>query len=141
MKIDLKQISSHPLLSIAFRLILGAVFVYAGVQKVFVPDEFSISVQNYMLLPVTLTNLVAIILPWLEIYCGVFLLAGIFVQGSALLVSLMNIVFIFALLSAIIRGLDINCGCFGSDTPVDWLKIVENLILLGMSVHLVCKVP
>ncbi len=139
MKIDFKQISRHPLLSSIFRFILGAIFIYAGVQKVLVPADFSQSIQNYMISPEALTNLVAILLPWLEIYCGIFLLAGIFIRASAILISLMNLIFIIALFSALIRGLDINCGCFGSDTPVDWLKLVENFILLAMSLHLHLK--
>jgi uncharacterized membrane protein YphA (DoxX/SURF4 family) len=141
MKIDVKQITRHPALSMLFRFILGAIFIYAGVQKIFVPAEFSQSIQNYMILPAALTNLVAIFLPWLEIYCGMLLLAGIFVRASAILLSLMNLVFILALFSAVIRGLDINCGCFGSDTPVDWFKMLENLILLALSLHLVYIPP
>ncbi len=141
MKIDLVQLSRQPLLSMIFRFILGAVFIYAGVQKIFVPAEFSQAIQNYMILPVSLTNLVAIFLPWIEICCGSLLLVGIFIRASAILISLLNLVFIIAILSALIRGLDINCGCFGSDTPVDWLKLVENLTLLAMSVHLVYRAP
>jgi uncharacterized membrane protein YphA (DoxX/SURF4 family) len=141
MKIDLKRISNYPLLSVSFRFILGAVFIYAGVQKIFSPADFSQSIQNYMILPPLLINLVAILLPWLEIYCGVFLIAGIFSCASAILISVMNLTFTIALCSALIRGLDINCGCFGSDTPVDWLKIFENLILLAMSLHLVYRAP
>jgi putative oxidoreductase len=141
MKIDFKLIARHPLLSMICRFILGAVFIYAGVQKIFVPAEFSQSIQNYMILPAAMTNLVAIFLPWLEIYCGILLLAGIFIRASAILISLMNLVFITAVLSALIRGLDINCGCFGSDTPADWFKILENLMLLAMSLHLVYRAP
>ena len=141
MKIDFKQITRHPILSMIFRFILGAVFIYAGVQKIFVPAEFSQSIQNYMILPAALTNLVAIFLPWLEICCGILLLAGIFIRASAILLTLMNLVFVIAILSALIRGLDINCGCFGSDTPLDWFKMIENLILLAMSLHLVYIPP
>jgi putative oxidoreductase len=139
LKIDLNRMRSYLLLSYLFRFILAAVFIYAGVQKVFSPADFSQAVQNYMILPAALTNIVAIFLPWLEIYCGIFLLAGIFLRASALLITVMNLIFIIALFSALIRGLDISCGCFGSITPVTWLKIVEDLVLLSMSLHLYLK--
>jgi putative oxidoreductase len=135
--IGINQLRRNPLLTNLFRLILGAVFIYAGVQKISSPADFAVAIENYLLLPAVLINPAAIILPWLEIFCGVFLIAGIFIRASAILVSVMTLVFIIAIFSALIRGLDITCGCFAADTPVDWLKIVEDFVLLGMSLHLV----
>jgi len=136
---DLARIFKHPYLSYLFRFIVGAIFIFAGVQKIFSPADFSLSIQNYLILPVSMTNLVAIFLPCLEIYCGIFLLAGIFTRASAILVSFLNVIFIIALFSALVRGLDISCGCFGSGTPVDWSRIIEDFILLAMSLHLVFR--
>jgi putative oxidoreductase len=132
----IRRVFSHPYILFLFRFILGSVFIYAGVQKVMSPADFSQAIQNYMILPVFLANMTAIFLPWLEIYCGVFLLAGLLTRASALLISVMILIFILALFSALIRGLDITCGCFGEATPVDWLRISEDLLLLGMSIHI-----
>ena len=141
MPISFDTIRKHPFLSRSFRVILGAVFIFAGVEKIFAPADFAQAIRNYMILPLSVTNLVAIVLPWLELFCGFFLLAGLFIRASALLITILNLVFIFALLSVMVRGLDISCGCFGSVTPVDWLKIAENVVLLSMSLHLLFSAP
>jgi uncharacterized membrane protein YphA (DoxX/SURF4 family) len=75
------------------------------------------------------------ILPWLEFYCGLFLIIGIFRQASAAILSTLLLLFIFILFSALIRGLDIECGCFGSGANVSWLRIIEDIVLLAMSLH------
>ena len=120
-----------------FRVMIGILFIYSGVIKVSYPGEFAFAVQNYQLIPDAWTNLVAIVLPWMEIYSGLFLLIGIYPRASALVISLLMLVFILALILAIIRGLDINCGCYGKETPVDWQKIGEDILILLLSTHLI----
>jgi len=74
------------------------------------------------------------IIPWLELIIGVFLILGIFVRESAVLGSILMILFIMAIASAMARGLDIECGCFGTKngSRVGLLRIIEDLaILLG----------
>jgi putative oxidoreductase len=94
------------------RLLLGAIFCYAGVVKALDVVAFAGSVANYQLLPYQLNFLVAAILPYVELAAGGLLLAGRGVRPAVLLVAGMNGVFIVALLSVILRGLDIDCGCF-----------------------------
>lgn len=104
----------HSLLTLLARLILGAVFVYASIDKILHPESFAKAVYNYQILPHLLINGTAIVLPWLELILGVFLIAGLFREGSVALVTLLLLVFLGAMAFSLARGLDIDCGCFGS---------------------------
>jgi uncharacterized membrane protein YphA (DoxX/SURF4 family) len=108
----LTKVLSNKYVLLGLRLILGSVFIYASVYKVAEPAEFARSIYNYRMLPEETINLMAIIMPWLELVCGILIIIGAFVRGSAALIGLMLVVFIIAISSALARGLDISCGCF-----------------------------
>ncbi|MBI5250023.1 MAG: DoxX family membrane protein [Desulfomonile tiedjei] len=101
-------------LTLAARLLIGALFVYASVHKILNPADFAVSVRNYMIIPPAWSNLVALTLPWVEIAAGAFLIAGIQIKPAALLTTGMLGVFLAAIIHAYSIGLDIDCGCFGS---------------------------
>lgn len=94
------------------RLILGAVFIYASLDKIMNPDDFAKAIGNYHVLPFGLENLLALVLPWVELLTGLCLIIGAMVDGATVLIILMNIVFIFAISQALARGISIECGCF-----------------------------
>jgi len=94
------------------RLILGAVFIYASIDKIQNPADFAKAINNYHVLPFGLENLMALALPWLELFVGICLIIGVMVDGATILVVLMNIMFIFAISQALARGISIDCGCF-----------------------------
>jgi hypothetical protein len=96
---------------------LGAIFVYAAWPKIYDPPSFAHLIWNYQILPSILINPMAIVLPWVEIICGLALIAGIYRRGAALLIGCMLVVFTVALVTDIIRDIPVNCGCF-SVTPV-----------------------
>ena len=96
------------------RAILGGVFVYASIDKILNPLAFAEAVYNYQILPGELTNITAIILPWLELMLGGFLIAGIWLPGSVLISNVLLVGFFGALLFNLARGLDIHCGCFST---------------------------
>ena len=119
-----------------FRIILAGVFIYAGFVKILDPAGFANSIDNYRLLPWFLTSLLAAVLPWVEVMCGIYLLWGKWLSGSSFILMVLNGVFMIAIASAIARGLDIDCGCFSltdSGTHVSLLRIIEDGVLLGMS--------
>ncbi len=95
-----------------FRLVVGITFIWASVYKIIEPADFAKSIWYYHMIPGSTINLLAIILPWLELICGVCLILGIYYRGSVVWINIMMVVFIIALTSAVIRGLDIDCGCF-----------------------------
>jgi hypothetical protein len=93
--------------------LVGAIFIYAGAIKAFDPMGFANDIDNYKILPWTIGVGLAFYLPWLEILCGLALVARVLYRGGlSILVALIGI-FIAATIAAKIRGLDITCGCFG----------------------------
>ena len=95
------------------RLALAAVFVYAGVLKALDPGGFALAIDNYHLLPFPLAATLALYLPWLEILCGFGVLWPRLRLGALGLLAGLCLVFTGALALALVRGLDIDCGCFG----------------------------
>jgi len=98
------------------RLVLAAVFIYAGVVKANAVVDFAGQIANYQILPYAWNYLIASILPYLELLCGILLLLNMRVRPAILILFVLNIIFMLALSSAIIRGFDINCGCFKPDS-------------------------
>ncbi len=113
------------------RLLLGALFLYAGARKATDVAAFAGSVAAYQILPYAWNFLVAAILPYVEILAGVFLLANVRVRASALLTGVLAGIFLAALGSARARGLEIDCGCFhpGSHYP-PWLAMARDIGIL-----------
>ncbi len=118
---------------VLLRLFLAGVFIYAGIGKIADPAGFADEIDNYRMLPYILVTLMAAILPWVEVFCGVLLLFGTWVRGTSLLLILMNVVFIIAIGSAMARGLDIECGCFkvGGESKVGFVRLVEDFVFLA----------
>ena len=118
------------------RLFLGGFYVLAGGLKVGDPGKFAEAVSNYRLLPHEAINLVAIMLPWIEVAAGVFLIFGLWLKASAWLINAMTVMFIAAISSAVARGLNVECGCFGTvgGRRVGLTAIAEDvgLLLLGL---------
>ena len=94
-------------------LIVGAVFVYAGVLKVLDPVQFGLDIDNYRTLPWSVSVRLAFFLPWLEIFCGLALIFHFLYRGGLLIITALIVLFIGATVAAKARGLDITCGCFG----------------------------
>jgi len=126
---------------LVFRLFLGIIFIWASVDKILSPADFAKIVYNYRILPDFMINMFGIILPWLEFFCGIFLVVGFRTQSSALILSILLIVFMIALSAAIVRDLNINCGCFSTDpepgSRLGYSLLLRDLFMLVMSVYLV----
>ena len=123
------------LLHVVTRLILGGVFLYAGFVKIAEPTRFAGSIAAYRLLPYFGNYLAASLLPWLEALCGLLLIAGYRTRAAASLVLLLTLAFVAALLSTLVRGLDIDCGCFrhGGEKTSAWTALTRDGILLAMA--------
>lgn len=135
----MKKLFENKYLSLAARIVLGAVFMYASFDKMANPEAFANIIDNYHLLPYQLVNALAIFLPWMEFITGLFLITGKWVKASLMIYNVLLVVFIIALGQALIRGLDISCGCFSVDpssTSEVWLRIVEDIALLFVGLML-----
>ncbi len=121
---------------LACRLALGAVFLWAGLEKAFDRQESILAVDGYDVLPERLVEPVAVLLPWVEIGVAALLILGLFVRFAGIATAVLSGVFIVGLVQAKVRGLDISCGCFGGGGVggggVTWWDIVRDIpILLG----------
>jgi len=119
------------------RLLLAAVFIYAGVIKGTDPVAFAGQVANYQLLPYAWNYLVAAILPYLELLCGILLLLDKRVRPALVVLFVLNLVFMLAISSLIVRGIDIDCGCFRPDATnktTPWMALWRDVGLLLLMV-------
>lgn len=103
----------QPWLTLAFRLILGGVLLVAGALKVSDPYSSATSVRAYQILPVDLANFLGFVLPFAEVVIGIFLIVGIWVRLNAIAGGALMVMFIIAIGQAWIRGISLDCGCFG----------------------------
>jgi uncharacterized membrane protein YphA (DoxX/SURF4 family) len=132
----ISKILNNNILLLGIRLFLGFIFIFAAVTKIADPAGFSQSIYNYKLMPDFLINVLAIVFPWIELVVGILLIFGISVKENSAILTGLLVVFIIAIVISLARGLDINCGCFGTveGSKVGLMKILENvgLVLLGL---------
>jgi uncharacterized membrane protein YphA (DoxX/SURF4 family) len=137
----LKTVIFHPAVITLLRVALGLVFIVASLDKIQHPESFATNIANYRLLPYRLINVSAIVLPWIEIVTGTLLVLGVWIRAAGIMTCGMLVMFIAAISQALLRDLDISCGCFSTD-PADhrmtrW-TLYWNLIWLGWGIIIVC---
>lgn len=118
----------------AARIILAGVFAYASFAKIMRPDQFHNAMANYQILPQGVVFVAAYFLPFLELVCAVALLSKGFFKASASIICIMLLIFIAAIASAWLRGLDIACGCFGGENANGGYPeiIARDILLLAL---------
>lgn len=132
-------------------LVVGGVFVYASLDKIAKPPDFARILYHYQVIgpsatiPPLVPNLVAVILPWVELLIGLGLIVGVLRRESAAIAAVLLVVFVGAVGSALYRGIDIeNCGCFavtGEGRKAGAKLILSDLALLAASVALLRPRP
>ena len=129
---------------------LGMLMLWAAVSKLANPTDFLGSIYGYQLpLPQALLKMTAVVLPWLELLCGLLLVAGLWVESALTLVTGLLALFVIMTGQAWMRGLDISCGCFslkmfglpenpGLDRFLESVAFAffRNLVLLGLAAFL-----
>lgn len=136
-----KKKSYLPLPSIVFvlRILLGAVFIYASYDKILHPGAFAKAVYNYQIIPDVAVNFLALSLPWLELLLGLCLITGIWLPGATVMSTCLMTVFIGALIFNLSRGLNVQCGCFSTETgqdPVGAGSVLRDVAFLACSIYL-----
>jgi hypothetical protein len=123
----------------ALRIGLGLLFIGASYYKIMSPGAFAHQIYNYKVLSFWMINPLAIILPWVQFFCGVGLLINRGTKGASVLIFTMLLAFQIALASALFRGLNISCGCFksGGDAATWWsfLRDFVFLVLAGIQLR------
>jgi len=116
---------------------VGAIFIYASLDKIAYPDRFADILNDYDMLPLVLVNALALIVPWIEMVTGLALFLGLWRRGAGLLATALSIVFLVAIAQAQLRGLEVECGCFDvsgmSATKATWDLFARDLPLLAGS--------
>ena len=129
-------------IELAARWILGITFIYASSYKIISPADFAKIVYGYNLVPAILINLIAIVLPFLELTAGLALIFGVYPRSAAVIINILLLVFITALTINLIRGHEFDCGCFSAarnEHPGgSGLMLIRDLIyfMLGMLIVL-----
>jgi uncharacterized membrane protein YphA (DoxX/SURF4 family) len=130
---SLRSLLSSAWLQTLCRLVLGAIFIYASLDKIAHPAAFAGIIANYAIVPDFLVTLPALALPWLELIAGLCLVAGAWTRSSALWLSLLLLLFILALGVNALRGINMSCGCFSTsatDTENAYVLILRDLLIL-----------
>lgn len=128
------------------RLALAALFLFAAWQKLKPgtdlvvdsgPQKFAQAIQGFRILPEHLVYLATGVIPWLEVLCALLLIVGVWTRAAAWLLALLLAGFTAAVVSVLLRGMSLTCGCFGDLTllcpkgTMGWCKVAENLLILA----------
>lgn len=123
------------LVRLILALLVGAVFVYAGMLKVRDPLRFASDINNYAMVSWSLGVRVAFYLPWLEIIVGLSLIFQRFFAGAIALTMALVLVFVGATIWARAHDIDVACGCFGtasSNLTLTWHLMLNGCILAAL---------
>ena len=128
-------------LALVLRVALGAIFVYSAWTKL--KDSwalFAMAVDSYQVLPLWGVQLVARTLPWLELMSGVLLIGGRWMRVATVGCSVLLLAFFGLMVRAHLKGMEINCGCFGPGEAISWrtllrdgAMVVGSLLLTGVT--------
>lgn len=133
---NLRNLFNNCWIEIALRWILGITFIYASYYKIMSPTDFAKVVYGYNLFPEVLINLIAIILPFVELVSGLSLLLGIYPRSAAMIINGLLLAFIFILTINIMRGYEFDCGCFSTKkTGSPKLMVARDVIYLIMGLQ------
>lgn len=133
----LKSFLTHPVIRRGAQLVAGAIFVLAALPKIADLSAFAGSIHNFHMepvVPVASINVLAMVLPWIELTAGLALLLSIKPRAGAFVYTGLLTVFTIAVAVAMARGLSFECGCFGkaSAATIGAKKLVENLGMLAV---------
>ncbi|MGA2403143.1 MAG: MauE/DoxX family redox-associated membrane protein [Syntrophobacteraceae bacterium] len=133
----IKRAITSEYVSFALRVYLGYFFIYASLSKIPYPAQFAEAIANYRLVPYVFLNLGAVILPWIELVAGLFLIIGFKYRTSIIVIGVLLVMFDVMILINMYQGAPITCGCYDTvGEPIGWKKVLENVLMLVFSVQI-----
>lgn len=125
-----------PAVELVLRWVLGLSFVYVALHKIVSPADFAEVICGYDLAPDFSVNLIAVFLPFLELFFGAALILGVYPRSASLGVSIFLLIFILAFSINAVRGIEFDCGCFSTGQSTDavgvvWLIIRDILYMIA----------
>ncbi|HEV2739471.1 MAG TPA: MauE/DoxX family redox-associated membrane protein [Candidatus Elarobacter sp.] len=128
---------------LVLRIVLGAIFIVAGVSKFGHAAEFAQQIAAFRLLPQPVIAPTALALPLVEILLGGYLAIGLFTRAAAWIAMAMLLVFDGAIASAVVRGMTLSCGCFGANdrTVTTWAEVARDAIFVLLAVLVALRPP
>ena len=108
----MKKWLAHPWLTVRVQIALGVIFVAAALPKIVDPPSFAHMIYNYKLIPWALIKPMALVMPWIELLCGLALILGIWKGTARTIIAALLLTFIIAISINLLRGNAIDCGCF-----------------------------
>jgi len=138
--LNMNRLKNPAVLWDVLRLGLGVIFVGASYYKIVSPGAFAHQIYNYKILPSWAINPLALSLPWVQLLCGLSLIFNRFTMAGSCLITLMLSVFQAAMASALIRGLNISCGCFKSGgSAATWWTFSRDMLMFVSALLLTWK--
>lgn len=110
----MRSLLSAAFVNTAIRVVIGGIFIYAGAVKMIDPQSFAAAIKSFHLVPPALVNPLALFLPCLEVMAGTLWLLNRAAVSAATIIFGLCVLFAAVLGTAILRGLPVNCGCFGA---------------------------
>ena len=128
---------------LVLRIVLGAIFIVAGVSKIGHASLFAAEIAGFRILPQIVIAPLALVLPFLELLLGAYLILGLFTRAAAWIAVLLLALFDGAIASAVVRGMTVNCGCFGpNDTTVTtWSEVARDAAFVVLAVVVALRAP
>lgn len=128
---------------LALRIVVGAIFIVAGLSKVGHADVFAAQIAGFRLLPQAVIAPMAIALPFLEILLGGYLVLGLFTRSAAWVAVVLLGAFDLAIASAVVRGMTVSCGCFGPNdaTVTTWSEVARDAVFVLLALVIALRPP
>jgi uncharacterized membrane protein YphA (DoxX/SURF4 family) len=125
------------------RIALGATFVVAGGLKIGHADVFASQIAGFQLLPQPLVAPLALLLPFVEVLVGAYLIIGLFTRAAAVAAAILLAVFDLAIALAVVRGLHASCGCFGpaDQTTTSWTEVARDGVIALVAIVIAWRAP
>ncbi len=139
---NLRQaILNNSWIDLVARWVLGLTFIYASLYKIASPDDFAKIVYGYDLFPDVFINLIAIVIPFLELFSGLALIIGVYPRSAAVIINTLLLAFMTVLAVNLIRGHEFDCGCFSAiqseDPGASWVMLIRDLIFFVLGTQIV----